>query len=311
MQITAFQLLILWLPLSRCRPEMGVIQKTILLLGHTGKLGSALCKAMSSDYLVIGKNSNDFDAANFAQVTELIYESQPDIIINSVAFMGIDACELDPVKAQRINTLLPGHLAKLAAKLGITLVHFSTDAVFNDEKQDFYNEDDATSPLNLYGITKFGGECLVRSGCENHYVFRVPQLFGKCGKQNQFVEKMLTLIQNGQNKISVSADIISSPTYSCDVAEQVRQMLLHKAPFGTYHLANEGKASLHELMAEILSGLKIDVIVEKAYFTDFPAVGRKNICTPLKSLKTKNLRPWREAVTDYCRSLEQEGLKYG
>lgn len=285
--------------------------KKVLLLGHTGKLGSALCKALSSDYRIIGKNSSDFEAANFEQVTELIYESQPDIIINSVAFMGIDACELHPGKAQLINTLLPGHLAKLAAKLGITLVHFSTDAVFNDEKQDFYNENDAPSPLNLYGITKFGGECLVRGNCENHYIFRVPQLFGKCGTQSQFVEKMLALLQAGQKKISVSSDIYSSPTYSFDVAEHICRMLSDGAPFGTYHLANAGKASLYELMSEVVAELKIDAIVEKASFTDFPSVGRKNICTPLTSLKTKCLRSWQEAVPDYCRSLKQEGLKHG
>ncbi len=279
--------------------------KTILLLGHTGKLGRALCNSLSSDHLVIGKNSRDFDAANFDQVTELIDECHPDIIINTVALMGIDQCELEPEKAQRINTLLPHYLAKRAFERNVTLVHFSTDAVFNDEKQDCYTENDSPSPLHLYGVTKYGGECLVRSSCERHYIFRVPLLFGKAEKQNQFVEKMLALLDAGQKEIRVSNDLVSSPTYSCDVAEQVKQFLLNEAPFGTYHLANEGKASLHELIAELVVLLKIDATVEKASFLDFPSAGIKNTYTPLKSVKANALRPWREAVQDYCCSLRR------
>lgn len=282
---------------------MGVMLKTILLLGHTGKLGSALYGSLSSDYLVIGKNSRDFDAANFDQVTWLVDELRPDIIINTVAFMGIDACELDPERAQLINTLLPGHLAKLAAKLGITLVHFSTDAVFNDDKKDYYTENDIPSPLNMYGITKHGGECLVRSRCRQHYIFRVPLLFGECSKKSQFVEKMLEFLYAGQKNIRVSSDLVSSPTYTFDLADNITQMLLNETPFGTYHLANEGKVSLFELMAEIVALLKIEATVEKASYMDFPFIGTKNTFTPMKSIKTAGLRPWQKAVEDYCRRL--------
>jgi len=115
--------------------------KTILLLGHTGKLGSALHICLSPDYQVVGKNSRDFDASDFEQVAALLEQSRPEIVINTVAFMGIDQCELEPEKAQLINTLLPGYLAKLSEQKDITLVHFSTDAVFNDEKNDYYHEE--------------------------------------------------------------------------------------------------------------------------------------------------------------------------
>lgn len=285
--------------------------KKILLLGHTGKMGCALGKVLSSNYLMIAKNSRDFDAENFEQVTELIDECHPDIIINTVAFLGIDACELEPERAQRLNTLFPGFLARLSFERGIMFVHFSTDAVFDDEKQDYFSENDIPSPLHLYGVTKYGGECLVRSGCDQHYIFRVPLLFGLCGKRTQFVEKMLELLYGGQKNIRVSTNLISSPTYSYDVATHVRQMLLNEVPFGTYHLANEGKVSLYELMAEIVTVLNIDATVERASFMDFPFMGRKNMFTPLTSVKTKNLRPWQEALRDYCSSLSGSEVKHG
>ena len=282
------------------------MRKKILLLGHTGKMGQALLKTLSPDYLIIGKNSSDFSATDFKQITTLVNEHCPEIIINTVAFMGIDACEMEPEKAMRINTLFPGHLAQLSSRLGSTLVHFSTDAVFNDEKQDYCTENDTPAPLQLYGVTKYGGECLVRGGCQRHYIFRVPLLFGESGRNTQFVEKMLALLLSDKKNIRVSSDIVSSPTYSMDVAGQVGRVLAGKAAFGVYHLANQGKASLYELMAEIVANLEIDAVLEKASFLDFQFVGRKNTFTPLTSVKTESLRPWREAVHDYCRYLKNQ-----
>lgn len=284
--------------------------KTILFLGHTGKMGSALHKALSLDYTVIGRNSGDFDAADFNSTTALVDEHRPELIINTVAFMGLDQCEQQPEKAQHLNTLFPHHLARISAERGITLLHFSTDAVFSGEKQDYYTEEDTPSPLNMYGVTKYGGECLVRSNCDRHYIVRVPLLFGQCDRKNQFVEKMLGLAAAGQNTIRVSADLVSSPSYSCDIAAQIRLLLAHEAPCGTYHLANEGRASLYELMTEIAATLDNGMTVEKASYRDFPFIGRKNSCTPLRSVKTASLRPWREAVQDYCRVL-REGEKHG
>ena len=77
----------------------------ILLLGHTGKMGLALYKVLQKEYDVICKNSLDFDATNFVQVEEMVVEVQPDIVINTVAFHGIDSCEKEPERALTINTL--------------------------------------------------------------------------------------------------------------------------------------------------------------------------------------------------------------
>ena len=282
--------------------------KTILLLGSTGKMGLALGEVFALGNRVIGKNSSDFDAGDFEQVSSLIDDAKPDIVINTTALIGIDPCELDPARALHLNALLPRHLATISTRLGFTLVHFSTDAVFGNEKRAFFCETDTPAPVNIYGFTKYGGDCFVANLCERHYILRIPTLFGKSIKKNQFVEKMLARISAGDKTLRVSDDIFSSPSYSSDVAERAHDMILGAAPFGTYHLANEGAASLYQLMEEVISCLELDVVLERASYRDFSYVGTKNVYTPLQSCKTESLRPWRDAVRAYCQSIDKREL---
>jgi dTDP-4-dehydrorhamnose reductase len=276
------------------------VSKKVLLLGGSGKMGTAIRTVFEGDYDVIAKGGRDFDAMDFGQVGALLAETRPDIVINTVAYLGIDPCEKDPERAFRLNTLYPKRLAELSNEIGFLLVHFSTDAVFNDEKGDFYTEEDAPAPLNVYGLTKHGGDCLIQSIASRYYIFRISVLFGETGKDTQFVEKMLEKVHGGQRTLRVSGDIFSSPTYSRDVAREARRIIEASYPYGLYHVANEGRASLYELMKEIAENLGLDVAVEEASYRDFPYVGRKNTCTPLKSIKIDSLRSWKEAVKEYC-----------
>lgn len=283
--------------------------KRILLLGSTGKMGLALHKIFSSDYSVIGKNSKDFDALDFERVRGLIEENRPDILINAVAFIGIDPCEKEPGKAFRLNTLYPKLLAELSNEYGFLLMHFSTDAVFNDEKNDFYLEDDQPHPLNVYGFTKYGGDCFIQALAKRFYIFRVPLLFGETVKDNQFVEKMLQKIKKGESSLNISSDIISSPTYSYDAAKEIKRISEASCPFGLYHIANEGAASLYELITEIVKYAYPEAAVKEASYKDFPFLGIKNTYTPLKSNKVAALRPWQEAVKEYCKIIKTNTVK--
>jgi dTDP-4-dehydrorhamnose reductase len=278
-------------------------KKKVLLLGSTGKMGIALHNAFKDIYDVFGKNSEDFDAGSPKTVSPLIDNICPDIVVNTAALLGIDPCELEPEKALQMNTMFPKHLAELSEKKGFVLVHFSTDAVFPNIEEGAFAEDDSAYPLNLYGLTKFGGDSLIQSIASRHYIFRLPVLFGPSNKKNQFVEKMLERIQSGQKTLKVSADIISSPSYSNDIARESCRIIKTLMPFGLYHLNNEGQGSLYDLMKEIKNNLKINVRLEPASFRDFPHIGKKNVRTPMKSIRIKPLRPWKEAVKAYCREM--------
>lgn len=278
-------------------------KKRVLILGSTGKMGLAIVNIFSGDYIVIGKNSRDFDALDFDMLRSLIEQNKPDIVINTVAYLGIDQCEKEPERALRLNTLYPRFLAELSNELGFLMVHFSTDAVFNDRKEGFYTEGDCPHPLNIYGFTKYGGDCFIQTIAKRYYIFRVSVLFGEARKTTQFVEKMLEKVKEGQRVLHISADIVGSPTYSRDIARQIKKTLYELPQFGIYHTANEGKASLYELMSEIIRNLNLDVELKKASYRDFPYTGMKNTYTPLTSEKITPLRPWQEAVKEYCSGL--------
>ena len=274
--------------------------KRMLILGHTGKMGTALVDVFSDSYNVIGKNSRDFDAEDFDQVKDLLDRERPEIVINTVAFLGIDPSENEPIKAFRLNALYPQILARLSAENGFTLVHFSTDGVFNDEKNDFYVESDMPCPLHVYGATKYSGDCFIQSLAKKYYIFRIPMLFGETTKNDQFVEKMFMKVKEGAATLKIAGDVFSSPTYSKDIAKIVCEIIEGDEVSGVYHVANEGKASLFELMNEIVKNTGMDVCIEEASFNDFPYVGRKNTNTPMKSEKLESMRPWQEAAKDYC-----------
>lgn len=278
--------------------------KKILLLGSTGKMGTALIEFFGKTYELVSKNSRNFDAQDFDKVSELIKDNRPDIIINTVAFLGIDPCEQDSQKAFKLNTLFPKLLAELSNREKCILVHFSTDAVFGNKKDNFYVESDSPSPLNIYGFTKYGGDCFIQSIAKEFFIFRVSVLFGETQKDTQFVEKMLQKVLGGEKILRVSDDIISSPTYSRDVAREVKRILEEEYEFGIYHIANEGKASLYQLMKEIIDNLALDVEVLPVSYKHFPYLGIKNTYTPIKSDKIANLRHWKEAVKEYCKCIK-------
>jgi dTDP-4-dehydrorhamnose reductase len=271
-------------------------------------MGLALNEVLKDDYKVIGKRSSDFDAANFDQVKAMMKDMKPDIVVNTVAFLGIDPCEKEPIKALTLNTLYPKLLAELSKEMDFLLIHFSTDAVFNDAKNDLYVESDTPKPLNVYGFTKYGGDCFIQAIASKYYILRLPILFGRSIKKNQFVEKMLQKIREGNKVLRVADDIVSSPSYSIDIAKEAKRILKNSLPYGLYHVVNEGKATLFEIMEEIVKNLKLNVKVEKASYNDFPYVGIKNTNTPMTSEKINPLRPWKEAIKDYTANLNLEQI---
>jgi len=133
-------------------------KRTLLLFGATGKLGNALVRAMAGEFDVIPKGSRDLDAADLDGVAELTLGVRPDLIVNAAALMGVDPCERDPARALRLNALFPRRLAELAAQMGATVAHISTDAVFDGRKGAPYVETDAPAPLRgwMVQVGSFG-----------------------------------------------------------------------------------------------------------------------------------------------------------
>lgn len=279
-------------------------KKKILLLGHTGKMGSAIADVFSGKYVIVGKNSCDCDAGDRKQIAKIIKTVRPDIVMNAIACMGFEACETEPHKAFALNTLLPKFLAEQSLARGFVLVHFSTDAVFSSQKKGRYSELDAPQPASIYGLTKYGAECFIKTIARRFYILRMPFLFGQTGKNTQLIEKMLLKIKNGSKVLKVATDVVCSPTYSYDVAQELKKIIGNTYPFGIYHVANKGSASLYGLMEELIKNLKLPVTLKKASHKDFSGSALKNTGTFLYSKKLAALRPWKQALKEYCNKIK-------
>ena len=278
-------------------------EKRLLLFGARGKLGTALCKAFGVGYRIDGKSSADLDITDLDAVARYIQATGPELVINAAAFVGIDACEESPAMAFKVNTTFPKALARLSHETGFQLVHISTDAVFDGAKRDFYTEIDCARPINVYGMTKYGGDCCIQAIAEKYYIFRIPLLFGENPKNNQFVEKMLVRIREGSGELRISDDIVTSPSYSSDIARAIKGISESDTAYGLYHLANDGQASLYDLTKALAARMNAKVRLTRCSHTCFKSKGIKNTFTPIRSRHLPPLRAWQDALGDFCETL--------
>lgn len=274
--------------------------KKILLLGDTGKMGTAVRAQAQGRFVVSGRNAGNIAIDDPQAVAVALAEEEPDIVINTIAMLGIDACESLPEQAFRRNALLPRTLAAVCRERNCTLVHFSTSSVFPNHSGMRYVEDDRPQPVNVYGCTKLAGDHMVQAVGGRHYIFRLPVLFGPSACTGHFVERILDQVRAG-DPVAVADDVTTSPTYSMDVAERLLAVVAdEQLPYGLYHMANDGDVSLFEWITTLVAALDLPAAVQAASHAALPAQGPKHLSTALQSARLAPLRPWQAAVQAYA-----------
>ncbi|MFP6559979.1 dTDP-4-dehydrorhamnose reductase [Paraburkholderia sp. B3] len=190
-------------------------QPTILVTGINGQVGFELLRSLQGLGRVIGLDRSALDLADLDRVREVVRATKPSIIVNPAAYTAVDKAESDEAMARRLNAETPRVLAEEAAKCGATLIHYSTDYVFDGTKNASYAEDDVTNPQNVYGRTKLEGEQeIAASGCA-YLVLRTSWVYGRRGKNF-----LLTMLKLGAERpeLRVVADQIGAPTWSRTIA---------------------------------------------------------------------------------------------
>jgi len=221
----------------------------ILLTGIAGQVGQELQQTLTSLGEVTGVGRQDLDLSQPEQIKQQIAQIKPNIIVNAAAYTAVDRAEKESDLAMAINANAPKAMAMAAQDLGATLVHISTDYIFNGQNHTPYLETDASDPLGVYGKSKLLGETGVRENCDRHIILRTAWVYGSRGHGN-FVKTMLRLGE-GREELKVVADQIGSPTWSYDIAEAIAN-LLNKSQEdstvnGTYHFSNSGVGSWYDL----------------------------------------------------------------
>lgn len=273
----------------------------LLAFGASGALGTALeivCKEKDLEY--IGLGHNDIEITDKEKISEKIKQIKPDVVVNCVAFIGVNPCELDPKKTFEINSIPVLHIAKICQEENIIFIQPSSHAVFDGEK-DEYSENDIPNPLNVYGVSKLAAELFAKNLCKKHYVVRFSTMFGpRKNSSLGFVDKMLNKLKVGE-EVRVADDKIDNPTYTIDVANQLIFLIIKKKPFGIYHIVNSGAVSYYDFIFYIAGKINSKSQVIRAKDRDFPTLAPKPSKTAMKSVKLNPMRNWQEAVDEYIR----------
>jgi dTDP-4-dehydrorhamnose reductase len=223
----------------------------ILLTGKDGQLGEELYPLLSSIGSVVAVGRETCDLANPEAIRQVVDKTQPDIIVNAAAYTAVDKAESEPELAMAINGTAPGILAAEAEKLGATLIHVSTDYVFNGAKNTPYLETDKTDPLGLYGQSKLAGEQAIFATNANAVILRTAWVYGAGGKGN-FVKTMLRLGEQ-REELGVVVDQVGSPTWTGDLAQAIVNLIprLNSETYGVYHYTNSGVTSWYDFAVAI------------------------------------------------------------
>ena len=251
----------------------------------------------------LGWDRNDLDLVQIENLEGRIANlpQKPDVVINCAAYNNVDGAEQNKDQAFLINATAVGKIASVCNSLGIPLVHFSSNYVFDGEKGE-YAETDAPNPLSVYGQSKLEGEKLLQANCYKYYLVRTSVLFGQ-EAQSEFAKKsfieIMTELSNKTSQISAVNDEINSLTYASDLASAVAELISKKYPFGIYHIVNSGQASWYDFAKEIFSitGKQVDLKPVSGLEQKRAALRPKKAV--LLNTKFPPLRSWQEALREY------------
>lgn len=217
----------------------------ILVSGKTGQVAVELQKHLAGlgNLTVLGRDVLDLSQPE--QIRAQVRAHKPDLIIIAAAHTAVDQAESEPELAFAINASAPGVFAEEAAALGIPLIHYSTDYVFDGSKPAPYTEDDATNPLGVYGKSKLAGELAIAASGAQHLILRTSWVYSTHGKN--FLLTMQRLLQE-RPELRVVADQIGAPTWAGTIARSTRALIERwqagdAGAWGTYHLTASGETS--------------------------------------------------------------------
>ncbi|MEI6668549.1 MAG: dTDP-4-dehydrorhamnose reductase [Acidobacteriota bacterium] len=223
----------------------------ILITGAEGQLARAIATRFGADHEVAALTRADLDVTDDGAVETVLLAMAPSVVINCASDNDVDGAQIRPVRALEINAFGVRALARAVGRAGSTLVHYSTDFVFDGTATRPYVEDDRTNPQSVYAASKLLGEWFALD-VPNGYVLRVESLFGaaQAGRPaRSSLDRIVNGIEAGE-EVPVFSDRTVSPSYVHDVADATRRVLEMKAPPGVYHCVNAGACSWLDVARE-------------------------------------------------------------
>ena len=279
-----------------------------LVLGARGQLGTELVRELfSRGHQVVGLGRDELDITRADLVEQAVALHHPDWLLNAAAYNQVDVAEREPLAAMQANGLAVRHMAVCCRNSGATLLHFSTDHVFDGTKLTPYTEEDMPRPVSAYGVSKLAGELYAQACLKKYYIVRTAGVFGPEGRttnRGNFVELMLRMAAEGR-VIRVVEDHYASPTYAPALAARSID-LLEQAPYGLYHIGGGCEISWYAYALTIFAeaGIQAEVMPtnEREYVT--PARRPKHSAlsnAKMESAGLKPMPPLEQALREYLK----------
>ena len=285
----------------------------ILLIGATGQVGWELVRELAPLGEVHAAaramdNELRIDLEDPDSICDLMRRVQPELVVNAAAYTAVDRAEQEPQRAEAINAIAPGIIAEEAKRLGVGLVHYSTDYVFPGDVEQPYRETDPTGPKGIYGSTKLAGEQAVLDSGAACLILRTAWVYGARG--HNFLLTMLRRFRAGQ-PTRVVHDQIGSPTWSRMIAAATAQVLAQRFSAdgrfdlepvrGVYHLTAAGHISWHGFAQAIREHAGLDCLLEAIPSTEYPTPAARPVWSVLDGSRMREtfhieLPHWRSSL---------------
>ena len=282
----------------------------IVITGVKGQLGIDIlntCHNLKLD--CFGIDRSDLDITDKEAVENFFKNNKFDTLIHCAAFTAVDLAEDESALCYEVNTQATINLANACKEYNVKLVLISTDYVFDGTKEGFYEVDDLTSALSVYGKSKANAEKYIQNTLNEYFIIRISWVFGLNGKN--FIRTMLNLAKT-REEISVVSDQVGSPTYTKDVAKLIVAIAITKK-YGIYHATNEGECSWADLASYVFSTVgyrtAVKYIRSNEYKTKAPRPLNSRLSkSKLDEMGFNRLPSWQDAVNRYLIELKEEGL---
>jgi dTDP-4-dehydrorhamnose reductase len=280
----------------------------VVITGGAGMLGRDVERAAREvNHQPIALSRADLDICDRQAVEQAFIELYPGAVINCAAWTNVDEAEEHETEATDVNGRGAANVAAAAAAVGASVVHPSTDYVFDGSKEEGYVESDVVAPISGYGRSKLAGEREVASANPRHWIVRSSWLFGVHGRN--FVETMLGLAQD-RDEVVVVRDQVGCPTYTGHLAAGLVR-LLDGEDYGLHHMAGGGRCSWYDFAVEIFkqAGVECQVLSMTSDMLDRPAPRPAFSVLESEREHPVLLPDWHEGLADYLAERAQTGAR--
>ena len=284
--------------------------KRLVIIGAGGRLGAALVREYASQFDVVGFNHAQLDLGKPDDLRSTLGALEFDALINTAAQTNVDRCETHPEEAFALNGEAPGVLAEICQAKKARFIHISTDYVFGGEKREPYSEEDEARPISVYGESKREGERRALAAYDRALVVRVSWVFGP--DRPSFIDWAIGQAREHE-EVKAIGDKWATPTYTLDLANWLKSVLIGAELTGVLHLANSGECSWQEYAQWALDCCRAEGIPMKATTIGASSlaemksfIAKRPVYSVLSSAKYARLsddrpRSWQDAVRDYVR----------